>query len=165
MNLFKILIILANLTNLILNCIVYGTEQLEESLCKTKSCPFYGKCKIDEHGFVAKCICPNECDLSDLTSGGASQLFMIGDYEINNNQHQAIGNIAAAVKSKEEITSSLFGQTVCGSDGFNYKSYCDLKKESCKSSREIKIFYFGKCSKFILNILLSIHTKYIFGAN
>lgn len=146
------------------NCIVYGSEQLEASLCKSKNCPFYGKCKIDESGFYAKCVCPDECDLSST-----SQVFVFSDYEYepsssssgpssspsNSILNRAIASSSTSSnkgqKSKELITNELFSQIVCGSDGVDYKNFCQLKKESCQLSKEIKVYYFGKCSTYTIN--------------
>lgn len=162
MNAMLLLVISLINVSFIQTCIVYGTEQLEESLCKSKSCPFYAKCKLDEHSFVAKCVCPEECDellitneMASIRAAASSQLFMIGASSNTNTNSGGDEDEAArnqqlvSMKSKEEIMSSLFGKTVCGSDGIDYESFCELKKESCRSSRDIKIFYFGKCSKYL----------------
>lgn len=162
-NLHLLLFLISHLFGTVFTCIVYGTEQLEDSLCKSKACPFYAKCKLDEHSFVAKCVCPDECsgfgELSNIknaaVSAAASQLLMIAgsaagstnagsDYEVSTFGRAGFN----ATKKREDIINSLFGKTVCGSDGIDYESFCDLKKESCRTSREIKIFYFGKCSNF-----------------
>ena len=139
--LFISVFLLTNKYGIVYNCIVYGTEQLEQNLCKSKVCPNYGKCKIDEVNFFAKCVCPSECDLNDLNS--SPQMFMIKDEDDKPRQ-----------KTKEIITNELFSQTVCGNDGRDYTNFCELKKESCESNKEIKIFYFGKCSmnKFYFKI-------------
>lgn len=146
---FYVIILLINCSNnktkyfFINSCIVIGPEQLEQSLCKSKVCPNYGKCKIDENEFYAKCVCPDECDITDFTS--APQMFMIND-DTNSLNY----------KSREVLANELFSQTVCGSDGRDYENFCELKKESCRLNREIKIFYFGKCSKIILFKIYSI---------
>jgi hypothetical protein len=158
-------ILLWSLNNFLLTaaCILHGTEQLEVSLCKAKSCPYYGKCRIDESGFYAKCACPEECDLTDLSS--TSQLFVSG-YDSGEQQTEHDAGVVASRRTKAVampttttpsmgqsrskellVTNELFAQVVCGSDGLNYKNFCQLKKESCKMSRDIKIYYFGKCSK------------------
>lgn len=144
-------------------CIVYGTEQLEESLCKSKMCSFYSKCKLDEHSFVAKCICPDDCgDIEELTSiknaviaAAASQLYMITGSTLGQTfEISGLDRPFSLTKSREDILRSLFGKTVCGSDGKDYENFCELKKESCRSSRDIKIFYFGKCSNYFIYLFL-----------
>ena len=52
-------------------------------------------------------------------------------------------------------TSELLNHLVCATNGQNYKNFCELKKASCHQNREMKIFYFGKCSK-----LLSLYSSY-----
>ena len=51
--LFISVFLLTNKYGIVYNCIVYGTEQLEQNLCKSKVCPNYGKCKIDEAIWIA----------------------------------------------------------------------------------------------------------------
>lgn len=151
------LLLILSLSGSVITCIVYGTEQLEESLCKSKMCPFYAKCKLDEHSFVAKCICPDECgDIEELTSiknaaiaAAASQLYMITGSNSGKTFEINVSDRSFSIsKSREDVLRSLFAKTVCGNDGKDYENFCELKKESCRSSRDIKIFYFGKCSNY-----------------
>lgn len=168
-----LIFLILTISKSVLTCIVYGTEQLESNLCKSKTCPFYGKCKLDEQSFIAKCVCQDECteieEISNIknaaVAAAASQLFMIAgtmsehgetissnDYEANISGRSTL----AIPKTRQKIISSLFNHTVCGTDGLDYENFCELKKESCRSSRDIKIFYFGKCSNYLNNYLFLI---------
>ena len=147
------------------SCIVISPEQLEKNLCRSKVCPNYGKCVIDENGFFAKCVCPSECDYSTASSpsgssSSSSQIEPYSGFSRKETKHKA---------DRESISSELFSQTICGSDGKNYNNFCELKQQSCLQNKEIKIFYFGKCSKHpesvdklskpILNSISSYHNS------
>jgi len=118
-------------------CVFVGKEQLEQRMCKDKECPFYGKCKLSEHTLEPICVCPHECEpMVTNSSLLASNFGFSYGYGIRDNE--------------------LLGQTVCGNDGNNYKNFCELQRESCLSNKEIKIFYYGKCSKPFFILLLTI---------
>ena len=104
-------------------------------------CPNYSKGVIDENGFFAKCICPSECDYSP----SSNQLDSYGSYNRKETKLRA---------DKESISNELFSQTICGNDGKNYNNFCELKQQSCLQNKEIKIFYFGKCSKQFMTIFV-----------
>ena len=42
---------------------------------------------------------------------------------------------------------SVGSTAVCGNDGQDYKNWCELRMASCNTMREIKVKYYGKCSK------------------
>lgn len=131
--------------------IVILPEQLERNLCRSKVCPNYGKCVIDENNFFAKCICPSECDHTDNSHNinyGAKSTNRYFNKRFFNHQENSLDKKDTKSKhhDKESISNELFSQTICGNDGKNYKSFCDLKQQSCLQNKEIKIFYFGKCS-------------------
>ena len=107
-------------------CIVFGPEQLEMNLCRNKVCPNYGRCKIDENGFFAKCYCPKECD-------------------------EATDAHVVSITSDENVSvDQMIDTTVCGTDGRDYKSSCELQRESCLQNREVRVAFQGKCSKLNL---------------
>jgi hypothetical protein len=155
-------------------CVIFGTEQLEESLCKTKVCANYGRCKIDENGFFAKCVCPTDCSTDSPSDV---------DYDLAHSVVNLPASIASAVrngaggktlKKKKRLNggkgggsvaavSELFNQVVCGSNGQDYKNFCELKKHSCRQNRESKIFYFGKCSKLKLYYYFTFNWVYFIG--
>ena len=99
-------------------CIIIGTEQLEQNLCKTKVCSNYGKCRIDESRLVPECVCPVDCEEDDFVS-------MLSDWLKHVNL------------TRDEL--------VCGSDGKDYKDFCQLRKMSCEQNKEIKIVHVGNC--------------------
>jgi hypothetical protein len=161
-------------------CVIFGTEQLEESLCKAKVCANYGRCKIDEKGFYAKCVCPTDCsgegnDLEDLTSNVVNMPASISAAVLRQSRTEKLsgGGGGKALKKKRlnpkykgsalssamASTNELFNHMVCGSNGQDYKSFCELKKHSCRQNRDNKIFYFGKCSKNIFILLLLFHLQ------
>lgn len=35
---------------------------------------------------------------------------------------------------------------ICGNDEKDYKNYCELRRESCKTMKDIKVKYYGKCN-------------------
>ena len=39
---------------------------------------------------------------------------------------------------------------ICGSNGKDYRNWCELQRESCHTLKEIKIKYYGKCGKFAI---------------
>lgn len=124
-------------------CLVIGIDQLEKSLCKSKACPNYSKCKIDENGFYAKCYCPYDCDLNDLNS----MLLMF-----------------ATAINRTYILNIRTDQTVCGTNGKDYRNFCELQREACNENYDIKIAYLGKCGKreqqLKINIkIIIIHIK------
>ena len=106
-------------------CIVIGIDQLEKTLCKTKACPNYSRCKIDENGYYAKCYCPFDCDINDVNS--MIQMF------------------ATPFNYTNSLASFKTDQPVCGTNGKDYRNFCDLQKESCDENNEIKIAFLGKC--------------------
>ena len=110
-------------------CIVIGIDQLEKTLCKTKACPNYSRCKIDENGYYAKCYCPFDCDINDVNS--MIQMF------------------STPFNYTNSLSSFKTDQPVCGTNGKDYRNFCDLQKESCDENNEIKIAYLGKCGKFL----------------
>lgn len=109
-------------------CIVIGIDQLEKTLCKSKACPNYSKCKIDENGFYAKCYCPYDCDLNNVNS-------MIDMFAFSMNFSTL--NLDNTVIKTDQI--------VCGTDGKDYANFCQLQKQSCNENTDIKIAYLGKC--------------------
>jgi hypothetical protein len=154
------------LGHLINCCVIFGTEQLEESLCKAKVCPNYGRCKIDENGFYAKCVCPTDCstdtnDLDDLTNNVVNLPPSISVTSFRQSREEPPSDKKLKIKkinskhkdsplsSAVASTNELFNHMVCGSNGQDYKNFCELKKHSCRQNRDNKVFYFGKCSKFI----------------
>jgi hypothetical protein len=160
-------------------CVIFGTEQLEESLCKTKVCPNYGRCKIDENGFFAKCVCPTECSAGGSDASSADIDYDLANSVVNlppsislnslrsnrNNKNEKKKKKRLNIKYASSLSlysdtsqpvadaHELFKHTVCGSNGQDYKNFCELKKHSCRQNRENKIFYFGKCSKLIYSKL------------
>ena len=44
---------------------------------------------------------------------------------------------------------SVGSTPVCGNDGQDYANWCELRLASCKTMREIKVKYYGKCSKLL----------------
>ena len=42
---------------------------------------------------------------------------------------------------------SVGSTPVCGNDGQDYNNWCELRMASCKTMKEIKVKYYGKCSK------------------
>lgn len=40
-------------------------------------------------------------------------------------------------------------QTVCGSDGIDYKNQCEMNKAACTTNKNITIMFKGKCGKFL----------------
>jgi hypothetical protein len=125
-------------------CIVIGSEHLEQTLCKSKICPYYGKCVIDENGFFPKCVCPIECDLSE--------------FNIDYNSHHKRQN--ELVQTELIISKDL---KICGNDGIDYKSICDLKKQSCNLQKDIRIHYLGSCGNSIFSyyIYLFIYVRFL----
>jgi hypothetical protein len=113
-------------------CIVIGIDQLEKTLCKTKACPNYSRCKIDENGYYAKCYCPFDCDINDVNS--MIQMF------------------ATPFNYTNSLASFKTDQQVCGTNGKDYKNFCALQKESCDENNEIKIAYLGKCGKYKIEL-------------
>lgn len=107
-------------------CVIIGTDQLEQNLCRKKICPNYSRCKVDEKKLFTQCVCSNECDERDIES-------MLPEYLKNSNVR------------RDEV--------VCGSDGESYENACQLRKLSCEQNKEIKIMYIGKCGKYYLLIL------------
>ena len=103
-------------------CFVINPEQLEQTLCKSKACPYYGKCVLDDNGFFTKCVCPSECETNDLEF----------NLPFNNNE----------LAAPREFS-------LCGNDGLDYANLCELKRQSCLLAKEIKVFYLGSCSKII----------------
>ena len=43
---------------------------------------------------------------------------------------------------------SVGSTPVCGNDGQDYANWCELRMASCKTMTEIKVKYYGKCSKY-----------------
>lgn len=162
--------ILALACCLIQSCVIYDTEQLESSLCKNKVCGNYGTCKIDENGFYAKCVCPSECSLSEMVDNDLSKNVINippaisarmakSDNKISSRSYDdqivfGVGrkSIMTVQTSKQKRRNQnnqvyeLFNQVVCGSNGIDYRNFCELKKHSCKQNKQVKIYYFGKCS-------------------
>lgn len=118
------LFILFNLVNHFLSCHI-GKDRLEHKLCKSKSCPNYSICKIEENGLVPKCICPTTCENDTL------------EFHQDREHHHS---------NRELSNEILLNGVICGSDGNDYESFCDLKKYSCRSNKEVKLSYFGKCN-------------------
>ena len=124
-------------------CVFVDKEQLEQRMCKDKECPFYGKCKLSEHTLEPICVCPHECDSIGPNSTQVISKFGFSyGYGIRDNE--------------------LLSQTVCGNDGNNYKNFCELQRESCLSNKEIKIFYYGKCSKSNVSLFCKLLASYIY---
>ena len=115
-------------------CIIIGTEQLEQNLCKTKVCSNYGKCRIDESRLVPECVCPAECEADDFVG-------MLSDW------------LKHANLTRDEL--------VCGSDGKDYKDFCQLRKMSCQQNKEIKIVHVGNCGllKYIYLDIFFVNSK------
>ncbi len=100
-------------------CIIIGTEQLEHNLCRTKVCPNYSKCKINENLLVPECYCSEgSCNPNDY--------------------------VEMLVSSLKNVNISQT-QVVCGNDGKDYENFCQLRQASCKQNKEIKIAYIGPC--------------------
>lgn len=41
-------------------------------------------------------------------------------------------------------------QTVCGSNGVDYTSQCEINKAACTSNKNITVAFKGKCGKFLI---------------
>ena len=56
-----------------------------------------------------------------------------------------------------------FEKIVCGSDGKTYRNHCGLRKQACKTQKDIVLAQFGPCaSKYFIaksNIILSSLVK------
>ena len=103
-------------------CIVFGLGDLEKKLCRSKICPNYGECRIDDtSGNSAKCYCPKEC------------------------QENQFDPLLVSIANDEHVSVEI-DKTVCGTDGKDYKSKCELERESCLQNREVKVAFTGKCS-------------------
>jgi hypothetical protein len=129
-------------------------EQLEKNLCKTKVCHNYAKCIVEEqNGFVTKCVCPNECEEEEQSVINTIEFYQQTrnkNYTFNSNRQQARKQRQRQEWQREHrglATSSR--RVVCGSDGRDYVSFCELKKQSCIRNKEIRVVYMGKCSKLI----------------
>jgi hypothetical protein len=158
--LFHIMVVTLNKSSLVNCCIFYGKEQLELNLCRSKKCPFYGKCKIDEINFTAKCVCPINCDEDEKVS-----LAMTSDHQdvntdpnmasLSSNENWYKRRHRKDADAAASIVNNAFKQSICGTDGQDYANYCHLKKQSCLQNKQVKIFYFGKCSKILIFIFFS----------
>ena len=120
------------------SCILLEIEGLEQNLCKTmKPCKHYASCKMDEKGFFTKCVCNEECHISEFKF--------------------ALENLDLKITLNYSL-NELFVKKICGSDGEDYENFCELRKQSCKTQKDISIYQFGKCGKFCFNVYILIHT-------
>lgn len=102
-------------------CIMVSKQEIEQRLCKTeKPCLHYSKCEIDKSSFYPKCVCNNECDISD--------------FRLAIRQSTKFSNI-----SEKDLPSKL-SEPICGTDGENYLNFCELKKSSCKLKKDLGIY-------------------------
>ncbi len=132
------ILFLSNCIYFINCCIVIGSEHLEQTLCKSKLCPYYGKCVIDENGFFPKCVCSNECDLSEFNINYNPQ------YKRQNDMIQNELVISQDIK-------------ICGNDGNDYKNICELKKQSCNHQKDIRIHFLGGCGNLLVSDVKQFH--------
>ncbi len=116
--LLSIIINILFLSQNILPCLIIGTDRLEQNLCEKKVCPNYSKCKINSKSLFTECVCSRECDSNDVIS-------MLPD-------HLKTVQLSA-------------NEPVCGTDGKDYETVCQLRFSSCEQNTEIKIMYIGKC--------------------
>lgn len=113
----------------VFSCIISTKDELEQNYCKSTTCPNYGKCKMDENRLYSlshtKCICSAECTENE---------------------------IAPALVDSLKAMKLRTNEAVCGTDGNDYDSVCQLRHESCLYNKEIKVKYIGKCGKSISRI-------------
>jgi hypothetical protein len=137
-------------------CVIYGTGQLEQSLCKSKTCPNYSVCKIDENGFYAKCVCPTECDVAVGLDNVDALLDELKAHSVHLPAKVLRLRHYYSKKKKKRVNANLAQElinnhVVCGTNGLDYRNFCELKKHSCRSGREIQLFHYGKCSKIFFS--------------
>jgi hypothetical protein len=108
-------------------CIIIDTEQLEHNLCRTKECPNYSKCTINENRLIPECNCQTECEINDY-----------------------IDMLTEPLKNHKPKMDDI----ICGTDGKDYENFCQLRQISCKQNKEIKIAHIGKCGLLQLKFII-----------
>lgn len=50
-------------------------------------------------------------------------------------------------------------QTVCGSDGKDYRNECELHQYACKNQKNIRVQYQGHCSEIFFSFFFSSNSE------
>lgn len=133
-----------------------GGKQLSNP-CREITCDFGSVCverirgsNLGSNVIVPECSCPDKC----------SRYFQEVDLDSDGKQSSSASN--NMTHSQLDIRLWMSGQSedtpVCGSDGSDYSSLCQLKSTSCSEKRHITARFIGKCGKLYLAFISISHS-------
>lgn len=99
-----------------------------KSKCVQSDCKFGAVCSQLTNGGGSQCKCPDEClDYREVVD-------YMKSYQLHN-------------KSNNQLMSINGQQTICGDDGNQYESICQMVKIACERRKHVSIKYVGLCGK------------------
>ncbi|XP_033113619.1 agrin-like [Anneissia japonica] len=140
--------------------------------CNGKDCEFGSECMLSQDGISAKCVCPQECDMSDynIVCGSDGVTYMneceLNRYGCMQRKHIMVARQGVCNPCKGfECSSGICGldedrspycrcdiecdkvpqAKVCGNDWITYNSTCEVEKAACLSNQDIFTISNGEC--------------------
>ncbi|KAG8193212.1 hypothetical protein JTE90_005560 [Oedothorax gibbosus] len=133
--------------------------------CENKKCEFYAVCESNGKN-EARCICPHSCIKVESSVCGTDGMTYLNECEMrvaacNKGQYVVVGsrgpcdlcqNVHCKYGARCEsgqcvcpVSCPPAYEPVCGTDGQTYPTECEMRREACLDSRDIRVLFYGEC--------------------